>query len=219
MRRWLWLPLVVLCAIPMGAPAQTWSEGVPSYVVGNTLVAGTPPILLANGKGYGKGGPSRGGGAPAPSPSPAPSAAPSLGESRGESSFSYYPIQQPPIRVQLEGPSVQPLPAQPAPITVELPPITVQTIPAQVGGAGCCATLTIPVQILYRQPVAQVQPAPPQSRLVPTPMPAPIPPQVCPYGCVVPEVQPQAGPMIHDWRAQPQPRTVCNVYGECIRWP
>jgi hypothetical protein len=164
------LLFIALCALPISAAAQT-----PSYIVGNTLVPSTPAMMIANG---GRShGPGRGGSAPSPSPATSPSPAPSqsFGEpSRGESSFTY----QQPIRVQVEGLSAQPM--------TELPPFTVQPQPS-----GCCATLTIPVQVLFRQPAAQ-----------PTPQ-----SQVCPTGCAAPEPTPM------------MKQRVCNAAGQCIPWP
>ena len=195
MRRWVLL--AVLCVIPVGATAQTIDGGVPSYVVGNTLVAGTPMVMLANGKGHhGKGhGPSRGGGAPAPSAAPAP--AQSFSEGRGESSYSF---QGQPLRVQIEEPTVTPHPVITwPPVGTQYPAQTVDVAPFAVQPTGATGTLTIPVQVLFRQPVAQATPYQYQRS------------QgqwggVCPTGCVVPEVP----------RQQP---VVCNAMGQCIQWP
>jgi len=198
MRRWLGLAL--LCLIPVGASAQ-------GLVVGNTLMFDPTMVMLANGKGHGKGhghGPSRGASAPAPSPAPSPAGpAPSFGsEGRAESGFTYQAPPQYRVQGDVGAPSTQ-WPASP-PLTIELPPLTVQP----QASAGCCATLTIPVQVLYRQPLAQAEQLPaPQRRLAPS--------NPCPTGCVVEPLAPQAQPQSR----QSQPPMVCNSAGQCIPWP
>ena len=186
MRRW-WF-LAMLCVIPVSASAQ-------GIVVGNTLMVDPALVMIANGKGHGKGhGPSRGG-APAPSAAPAP--AQSFSEGRGEASFQTPPT----IRVQVEGPTVSPHPVITwPPVVTQYPAQTVEMSPVAVQPTGSTGTLTIPVQVLFRQPVAQVTPQSLYQRS-----------QgqwggVCPTGCVVPEVP----------RQQP---VVCNSAGRCIEWP
>jgi hypothetical protein len=191
MRRWLPVLLVLGCAVP--ATAQSWGpppEG--SYIIGNTLVPGTPRLVA-----WGK----RGGGAPAPAPAPSPASAPAPSFSgdlgRAESGFTF-----PPYRVQAEG--------QPVGGPIEMPPITVVPIPpGPAGGSpGCCApyaTLTIPVQLLQASPPPMVSA---------TPLPAGRQQRACPTGCV-PGVDPMPPPQAHP-TARPH---VCNTLGQCIPWP
>ena len=197
------LLLMALCAMPVGATAQTWIPG-DSYIIGNTLIPGSP-VLLASGKGPGRGTSAP---APSPAPSPAPAAAPSFG-GRAESGFTY----PQPIRVQVQGPTVSPpstLPAPP-PITVELPPI-VGVSPVEGN-----ATLSIPVQVLYRQAGEA------SGRRLPVDPGYGIPavPSFCP-ACPVtpPEVTPPVPVPTPMPMAAPQPRyRVCNAHGACIPWP
>ena len=122
------LLLMALCAMPVGAMAQTWTiPTTDSYIIGNTLVTGTP-VLLASGKG--SPAPSRGG-TTAPSSASQPS--------RGESGFTF----QQPLRVQLEGPTVTP--------PLYTPPVEVTPLTVQLPSDGGEATLTIPVRLLFRQ--------------------------------------------------------------------
>jgi hypothetical protein len=211
---WLILAVLVLSVVPVSA--QTWSPPPGSYVIGNTVMSGTPTVL-ASGKGH------RGGGAPAPSPSPAPSPAPAQSFSgepgRAESGFTY-----PQYRVQVEGPPVAvQLPSLPPASPPELPPITVQPIPpGQVGGGqgtGCCApyaTLTIPVQLLQAgqlptvpsgvPPYATPQPLPPGTRM----------PRECPAGCMQ---IPEGTPTPQSQTYPPVRQRICNALGHCILWP